>query len=117
MEATQRGMLQCVMYIHVHVAVDVLFVHTCTRAHTLYLYIYVHVAVGRLRTRKHTCMLYFLSQSDLEYIGVDSKGLVYWYDGGRNMFQSPPHPDSTNIDRERLTCSWCASQWFSGQQI
>ena len=58
-------------------------------------------------------MLYFLSQSDLEYIGVDSKGLVYWYDGGRNMFQSPPHPDSKHRPREADMQLVCKSmvQW------
>ena len=32
-------------------------------------------------------------QASLERVGVDHKGMVYWYDGGRNMFQSPPSSD------------------------
>ena len=35
----------------------------------------------------------FPPQASLERIGVDSKGTVYWYDGGKNMFQSPPSND------------------------
>ena len=38
-------------------------------------------------------MMMHLSQASLERIGVDSKGNVYWYDGGKNMFQSPPSND------------------------
>ena len=37
--------------------------------------------------------MYFPPQASLERIGVDSKGTVYWYDGGKNMFQSPPSND------------------------
>lgn len=39
------------------------------------------------------CMYIFSLQASLERIGVDSKGTVYWYDGGKNMFQSPPSND------------------------
>lgn len=38
-------------------------------------------------------MYVFALQASLERIGVDSKGTVYWYDGGKNMFQSPPSND------------------------
>ena len=39
------------------------------------------------------CMYVYSLQASLERIGVDSKGTVYWYDGGKNMFQSPPSND------------------------
>ena len=32
---------------------------------------------------------HWFAQASLERIGVDSKGNVYWYDGGKNMFMSP----------------------------
>ena len=55
----------------------------------------------RVRVHVHTHMCIHvhiytyvrLLQASLERIGVDSKGTVYWYDGGKNMFQSPPSND------------------------
>ena len=38
-------------------------------------------------------VLLFFPQASLERIGTDSKGNVYWYDGGKNMFLSPPSSD------------------------
>ena len=40
-----------------------------------------------------------LPQASLEHIGVDSKGNMLWYDGGRNMFQSPPAVDPSHKPR------------------
>ncbi len=34
------------------------------------------------------------AQASLERIGVDSKGNMYWYDGGKNMFLSPLSNDT-----------------------
>ena len=44
-------------------------------------------------------------QASLERIGVDSKGTVYWYDGGKNMFQSPPSNDPAYKPRYKKRCS------------
>ncbi|CAI8028991.1 hypothetical protein GBAR_LOCUS16491 [Geodia barretti] len=54
-----------------------------------------------------------LNVNDLEFIGSDSKGNLYWYDGGRNMFLSPPHPDHRHKPREADMQLVCKSmvQW------
>ena len=61
-------------------------------------------------------------QNDLEFIGSDSKGNLYWYDGGRNMFLSPPHPDHRHKPRSvwqvlSLVKPTCVRFFYMGEGV
>ena len=71
-------------------------------SHKIIVYVFAHVVPAndchkQSVAYKYLCVILsplHAAQASLERIGVDSKGNMYWYDGGKNMFLSPLSNDT-----------------------